>query len=125
MIRTIVSVLITLALLVGVSIYENHYVQTTFETFHEKLRILKQKTELGDATYTDGLAIRSYWDNKKQVLHIWVPHTVLAEIDYQLDEAIGFLYLDDHKGAMPKIEVTLGLSENIPHGYKLQLGNIF
>lgn len=125
MIRTIASIIITLALIVGVSIYDIYYVQTTFEVFHEELQSLKQKTELGDATYSDGLAVRSYWDAKKQIMHIWVPHTVLAEIDYQLDEAIGFLYVQDYVAAIPKIEVILGLSENVPNSYTLHPGNIF
>ena len=125
MIRTIVSAVITLLLIIGVSIYDIHYVQKTFEVFHGELRTLKEKTQLGEATYSDGLAVRAYWDTKKRVMHIWVPHTALAEIDYQLDEAIGFLYIGDYDGAMPKIEVILGLSENVPHGYTLSLGNIF
>ena len=125
MIKTIASIVITLALIVGISIYEIHYVQTTFETFHSALRALKHKTELGEVNYTDGLAIRSYWDEKKQIMHIWVPHTALAEIDYQLDEAIGFLYTEQYENALPKIEVILGLSENVPHGYTFRLGNIF
>ena len=125
MIRTIASAIITLLLILGISIYDIHYVQTTFSVFHDSLRTLKQKTELGEATYDDGLAIRSYWDTKKRVMHIWVPHTPLAEIDYQLDEAIGYLYTQDYVGAMPNIEVLLGLSENIPESYTLTLGNIF
>lgn len=125
MIRTIASAIITLLLILGISIYDIHYVQTTFSVFHDSLRTLKQKTELGEATYDDGLAIRSYWDTKKRVMHIWVPHTQLAEIDYQLDEAIGYLYTQDYVGAMPNIEVLLGLSENIPESYTLTLGNIF
>ena len=125
MIRTIVSALLTLAIIIGASIFEIHYVQSTFELLHTELRTLKQKTELGEATYTDGLAIRSYWDTKKKKLHIWVPHSSLAEIDFQLDETIGFLYLGDYEGALPKIEVVLGLSENVPSGYALRLGNIF
>lgn len=125
MIRTIVSVVVALALIFGVSLYDIHYVQTTFEVFHAELRSLKEKTELGTATYSDGLAVRSYWDTKKQVMHIWVPHTALSEIDYQLDEAIGFLYVRDYAAALPKIEVILGLSENVPNSYTLSLGNIF
>ena len=125
MIRTIVSAVITLLLIIGVSIYDIWYVQRTFEVFHGELRTLKEKTQLGEATYSDGLAVRAYWDAKKRVMHIWVPHTALAEIDYQLDEAIGFLYIGDYDGAMPKIEVILGLSENVPLGYTLSLGNIF
>ena len=125
MIRTIASIFVTRALILGVSIYDVHYVQATFQTFHTELRALKQKAELGAATYSDGLAVRSYWDTKKKVMHVWVPHTALAEIDYQLDEAIGYLYTDDCEGALPNIEVLLGLSENVPSSYTVTIGNIF
>jgi len=125
MIKTLASILITLALILGASFYEIYYVQNTFETFHGALRALKEKTELGTVNYSDGLALRSFWDEKKQTLHIWVPHTALSEIDYQLDEAIGFLYTEKYEDALPKIEVILGLSENVPHGYLISLGNIF
>ena len=49
MIRTIVSALITLALILGVSIYDIHHVQSTFEVFHETLQTLKGKTERKEA----------------------------------------------------------------------------
>ena len=125
MIRTIASIVITFALIVGVSIYEIYYVQTTFETFRTALRSLKDKTEREIVTYSDGLAVRELWDTKKLMMHVWIPHTPLQEIDYQLDEAIGFLYVEEYSDALPKIEVLIGLSENVPHGYTLHIGNIF
>jgi hypothetical protein len=100
-------------------------VQTTFDNFHEVLRTLQHKTAMESASYDDGLAVREFWDEHKTHLHVWVPHTVLYEIDYQLDEAIGFLRIEDYESALPKIEVILGLSENIPDGYILSFGNIF
>ena len=125
MIRTIVSIFITLGLLIGISVFELHYVQTTFQHFEMSLRSLKDKTENGEATYEDGLVVRQLWDEKKLVMHIWIPHSVLYEIDYQLDEAIGFLYVEEYTDALPKIEVLIGLSENVPDGYTFNLGNIF
>lgn len=125
MIRTIVSVFITLALICGISFYEIHYVQTTFEAFESTLRTLKQKTESGEVSYNDGLSVRTFWDKNKVTLHVWVPHTALQEIDYQLDEAIGFLYVEEYSDALPKIEVLLGLSENIPRSYTFTWGNVF
>ncbi len=124
MIRTVASIFITLALILGVSIYEIYYVQTTFQTFETALRSLKTKTEQGVVSYNDGLAVRELWDKKKHIMHVWIPHTPLQEIDYQLDEAIGFLYVEEYSDALPKIEVLIGLSENIPHGYTLHIGNI-
>ncbi len=125
MIRTIISIFIALGLILGVSFYEIYYVQTTFNTFETALRALKDKTEHGTVNYGDGLAVRELWDTKKQTMHIWIPHTALQEIDYQLDEAIGFLYVEEYTNALPKIEVLIGLSENVPMGYTFHLGNIF
>ena len=120
MIRTIASIFITFALILGVSFYERNYVKNTFETFESALRALKSKTEQGTVKHVDGLSVRELWDAKKKIMHVWIPHTVLQEIDYQLDEAIGFLYVREYKDALPKIEVLIGLSENIPQGYSLQ-----
>ena len=125
MVKTIVSIIITVALMFGLCLYEVNYVQTTFESFHGILRTLQHKTALGNVSYDDGLAAREFWDEHKVYLHVWVPHTVLYEIDYQLDEAIGFLRVEDYNAALPKIEVILGLSENVPDGYTLSFGNIF
>ena len=125
MIRTFVSIFITLALLLGISFYEANYVKLVFEEFHTVLRSLQHKTALGTVSYDDGLAVRAFWDENKTFLHVWIPHTVLYEIDYQLDEAIGFLSVESYDDALPKIEVILGPSENVPKGYTFSLGNIF
>ena len=125
MIRTIASIFITLALLIGVSVFEIFYVTHTFDYFNATLESLHQKTKEQTATYEDGVAIQTYWRNKKKTLHIWLPHNALQEIDYQLDEAVGCIYLKDYQNALPKVEILLGLSENIPLSYSLKMQNIF
>lgn len=125
MIRTIASIFITLALILGVSLFEIAYVQETFEDFSATIISLRHKIEEGIATYQDGISVQNYWRKKRDILHIWVPHTSLQELDYQLDETIGLLYTGDHVAALPKIEVVEGLAENIPQLYTFRLGNIF
>ena len=125
MIRTIASVVITFLLILGISLFETWDVQSTFSHFHQMLTALQNKSELQIATYEDGTSLQKYWDEKKRWLHVWIPHTSLQEIDFQLDEAVGFLYVDDYEGALPKISVLLGLSEHIPNSYHYDWGNIF
>ncbi len=124
MIRTIASLVITLALLLGVSFYEGWRVKKTFTQFGEVLQVLYDKTEGGVVTYEDGVAAEEFWENQKNTLHIWLPHTALQEIDYQLYEAVGFLYVQDYQSAMPKIEILIGMCENIPQSYRFSLENI-
>lgn len=125
MIRTIVSIFLSLGVIIGLSVYEIHYVHTTFTQFHEILDSLYQKTESHTATYEDGTSVRFYWEEQKRTLHIWLPHTMLQEVDYHLDEAIGYLYNDDYANALAQLEVAAELSDEIPRSYALTLPNIF
>ena len=125
MFKTIASILITLALIFGVSFWEEHRVQTTFADFENILTSLYDKTEAGEVTYEDGTATEDFWENRKNTLHIWLPHTSILEIDYQLYEAVGYLYVHDYKSALPKIEILLGMCKNIPQPYRFSLENVF
>ena len=125
MIRTLVSIIVTLALIATLSIYEMWYVHSTFNVFHETLESLREKAEKETATLEDGRAIQLFWDKKKETLHVWLPHTILQEVDYQLDEAVGFIYTQSYEDAIPKIEVLIGISEHIPMSYTFAVQNIF
>ncbi len=125
MIKTIISIVLSFALIFGLSFYEIWYVQNTFSCFYEILNTLYQKTESHVATYEDGTAVRYYWEDKKRGLHVWLPHTMLQEVDYHLDEAIGYLYNDDYSNALAQLEVAVELSLEIPRSYSLILQNVF
>ena len=124
MIRTIISIVITLALLVGAAVYENLHVQAAFALFSEAIASLYDKTEEESATYEDGTAVQALWEEQKRTLHIWIPHSSILEVDYQLYDAVGCLYVKDYKSAIPKLEVLMGMCENIPSSYSLRLENI-
>ena len=125
MIRTFISILVTLLIIAGLTIAEIFYVKNTFEEFSSRLQVLMDKAFAKTATADDGDAVREFWENKNNTLYIWLPHTILHEIDFQLDEAIGNLYVKDYDSAISKIEVVLCLSEDIPQSYSIGLENIF
>ncbi len=125
MVKTIVSIFISLALIVGISAYEIYSVGSTFRTFSEALASLYDKTEAQTATYEDGCAVRTFWKEKKRTLHIWIPHTSIENVDYQLNEALGYLYEQKYDDALPKIEVLIQMSEKIPASYAFSFENIF
>ena len=125
MIRTIISIFIAFFLLLSVGFAETHFVNTTFHTFETLVRTLYDKAESGIATYEDGTAVQTFWEEHKKTLQAWIPHVATQEVDYQLYEAVGFLYVRDYKSAIPKLEVVVGMCENIPHSYTLTLENIF
>ena len=125
MVRTIASIIISFAIIFGLSFYEVYYVRTTFKQFHDILDSLYQKTESYTATYEDGTAVRSFWEHEKHTLHIWLPHNMLQEVDYHLDEAIGYLHDDDYPNAIAQLEVIREIAKEIPISYTLSPRNIF
>ena len=125
MVKGLLSIFITLALLICTTAFELHYVSTSFQLLTEVILTLHDKTEAQTATIEDGTAARQLWEQKKDILHIWLPHTTIQEFDYQLYEAVGFIYVHDYQNALPKLEVVLGMCENIPEAFSLRVQNIF
>lgn len=125
MVRTIASAILALLLIFGISVVETSFVKKTFETFDKSLTELYKKAEDGNATYADGNAVRVFWRDKKRVLHILIPHTSIETVDYQLNEALGYLYEGKYDDALPKIEVLIEIAKKIPRAYSFRLENVF
>lgn len=125
MIKTILTAIATFAIIATLSFVDIYYVNNTFDTFSTMLDSLYEKTEMGTANYEDGVAVQTFWKEKKKRLHIWTPHNAIYEIDYQLYEALGYLYLNDCEGALPKIQILLGMCENVPESFMFGLENVF
>ena len=125
MIKTILTAIATFAIIAILSFVDIYYVNSTFDTFSTMLDSLYEKAEMGTANYEDGVAVQTFWEEKKKRLHIWTPHNAIYEIDYQLYEALGYLYLNDCEGALPKIQILLGMCENVPESFMFGLENVF
>ena len=89
--KTFSTIIASLLLLVGLSWLEIYQVGKLFHGFSEVLQGLYKKTEAQVATYEDGRAVRKYWTDARKRLYIWIPHTAIDNVDYQLNEALGYL----------------------------------
>ena len=72
MVKAFASMLISLGIILGLSLFEMHYVGKTFKQFIDVLFILQDKAKDNVATYDDGLAVRELWNDKRRELHIWI-----------------------------------------------------
>ena len=125
MVKTALSILLTFALILGLSIFEVNYVNASFSEFRSILCGLYEKAEASQATHEDGLVVQKFWEDKKKSLHVWLPHNSIEAVDFQLSEALGYLYEGQLTDALPKIEVLIDMAENIPHVFELDWGNVF
>ncbi len=125
MVKTLISICISFVLLLGVSLYEVHCIKTSFELYHTALQSLYDKCIDETATYEDGEGVRQLWFSEREKLQFWLTHTAIETMDYQINETLGYLYYQEYKDALPKIEILLDLTYTVSHSHMLYPENIF
>ena len=124
MVKTIISILVVACLLIVGSIYEYNFVNKQFKEFNQVLTVLYEKIDDNTATQDDVYAVQKNWLSKKKVLHIYIPHNEIKEIDLWLSESATLVRDKEWKDAISKIEVLIELSEQIPKTFVLSWENI-
>ncbi len=124
MVKSLSAILVSIALLLGAALFEWRYVGKQFGDFQAELETLFDKTENETANLTDAKAVQSSWEQRKERLHIWIPHNDIARIDEYMAEAVRLVGEKDYSGALAKIEILLHLSECLPDTYRPALENI-
>ena len=125
MVKSLLSILLAGLLLLGAAVFEGVYVKQQFEGFGEEVSALLEKTEEGTASEADAEAVYTAWEERRDKLHIWIPHNDISRIDDYLSESIRCLREGDSKLAMAKLEIVLRLTETLPSTYLVSLPNLF
>lgn len=124
MVKSLVSMLTVLSLLVVASILETWFVNKQFKEFDGVLFELYQKVDEKVAVEDDVLAVQKNWLDKKRVLHIFIPHNDIKEMDLWLSESVTLVRDKEWKDAISKVEVLRELSEQIPKTFRVSFENI-
>ena len=125
MVKTILSVAITLALLIGAAIFEEIFVSREFEKFAGALETLDEKVREESSARGDAESVRTLWEREKKVLHIVIPHRDIAYVDYWLGEAVSLIETKPYDEALSKIDVLLTICKQIPQTYRITFENVF
>jgi hypothetical protein len=72
----------------------------------------------------DVYAVQKNWLDKKRVLHIFIPHNEIKEVDLWLSESATLVRDKEWKDAISKIEVLKELAEQIPKTFLIAWENI-
>ena len=124
MVKTIISILVVASLLIVGSIYEHTFVSKQFKEFNQVLTVLYEKIDDNTATQDDVYAVQKNWLSKKKVLHTFIPHNDIKEIDLWLSESATLVRDKEWQDAISKIEVLIELSEQVPKTFVLSWENI-
>lgn len=125
MVKSIIYTLTAIAVCIGIFIFTEWYLQEQFNEFSSALDSLYTKIEGKTATAEDGYAVRMVWADKKEKLHVFIPHNDISYIDYWLSECCGLLYTGNYELALGKVEVLKEIAKNLPDAYSVKLENVF
>jgi hypothetical protein len=124
MVKTIISTICVALLLTAGAIFENNFVHKQFDELNSVFVCLYEKIDDKTATQDDVYATQKSWLNKKRVLHIFIPHNEIKEIDLWLSESATLVRDQKWEDAISKVEVLIELSEQIPKTFSVSLENI-
>lgn len=117
--------LIFLALIVGGGVLEQITLSRQFETFDRTLDELALKIEQKTATVEEMDQLEQWWDEAKRVMHTYIPHTEIREIDYWLVEAKSLVKTKNYELAEAKLTVLRTITSALPDNFRINFENLF
>ena len=124
MVKSIISTVLAIILLVSLSIIEQTIINNTFEDLKDNLKVVYQKTENQTAVKDDILAYQKFWIKKKEFLHVFIPHNEIKEIDLWIGESCTLIEYKKYEDALSKLDVVMELIEQIPKTFSLRIENV-
>ena len=125
MVKSLIAIGVSALLLLGAALIEWYYVGSQFEEFSEELYSLYLKAEDETASGEDAKVVQKSWENRKDRLHVWIPHNDISRIDDYMSETVRLVAEKEYSFALAKIEIMMHLTECLPDTYKPGLENIF
>ncbi len=125
MVKSLTAIGISVALLLGLALFEWFYVTGQFSDFRGELESLYTKVEEERASGEDARVVQDRWEDRKENLHVWIPHNDISRIDDYMAETVRLVAEKNFPLALPKLEILLHLSECLPGTYMPAIENIF
>ncbi len=125
MVKTSISAICALIIILSASIFEAKFIQKQFSEFHSVVEILYEKVDEKTAVEEDVYAVQKNWLRKKTYLHAFIPHNEIKEVDLWLSETVTLVRDEQWEDAISKLEVLKELAEQIPKTFALSFANVF
>ena len=123
--KTLIIPIAILFIISGFAVFEHFYVTNKFNSFEEQLDTLYIETLDETVTKDSVIKIENWWNNQKDKLHVFTPHTIIKDIEFWLAEIKGFINIKNFDFALVKIEMLKTAASAIPRSFTIDFGNIF
>lgn len=114
--RTVIAIIL-LILIITLGIYEQSFVNRTFEDLENKTNEIKKTLE--DNDYDGALTLINstfqWWDKKSQTLEMMASHVTFKEVAIYLADLKGQIIVQDKDQAISVCYILFGICENYNH----------
>ena len=124
MVKSLSSILVAFALLLGAALFEWFYVDNQFSAFEDEVTTLVLKTDAEEANIEDAKAVQKSWEQRKERLYVWIPHNDILRVDEYLAESVKLIGEEEYALASARLEIVLHTINCLPESYRPSLGNI-
>lgn len=124
MVKSLTTIGVAAALLFGLAVFEWYFVDKEFSDFGTELESLYEKADAKNASVEDARVVQNRWEDRKERLHVWIPHNDITRIDEYMAESVRLIGEGNYALALPKLAILIHLSECLPGTYKPAVENI-
>ena len=119
----VAAVVVTLALILGLGVFEQIFIKTTFEEFNSRLdSFIVEEDETYDLKQIK--ETQEWWENRHKYLELFLPHNQLIEISITYGELVGAVAAEDFDSAQALLNRIRQTSDEFEDMYALRIGNI-
>lgn len=119
----VAAVIIALVLIIGLGIFEQIFIKTTFEEFNSRLdSFIVEEDETYDLKQIK--ETQEWWENRHKYLELFLPHNQLIEISITYGELVGAVAAEDFDSAQALLNRIRQTGEEFEDMYALRIGNI-
>lgn len=119
----VAAVIIALTLIIGLGIFEQIFIKTTFEEFNSRLdSFIVEEDETYDLKQIK--ETQEWWKKRHKYLELFLPHNQLIEISITYGELVGAVAAEDFDSAQALLNRIRQTGEEFEDMYALRIGNI-
>ena len=124
MVKSIVYILVTAAIILTFSFLEQTTLNRNFGELSKEISIIKEKADDESLSANDVTAFQNKWIKAKEVLHVYIPHNEIKELDLWISECLYYAKDKDFTEVKAKAEVIAELFEQIPKTFSVAIENL-
>lgn len=115
---------ISLAIVLTMGILEQGWISSTFTALENRTKVLIEKCDNETLKKEDVDEVCEWWQKKKETVHIYIRHDVIANFDYYLSAASANAEMGDFYLALPQLRMLLDAAISVPKSFKFAIENI-